>query len=67
MTYDEAIQQAETILKELEQAEALSMEVYQQKAKQVKELLQFCKQQIVKMEQEFIENDANAWPIPLRK
>jgi hypothetical protein len=60
MTYDEAIQQAETILKELEQAEALSMEVYQQKAKQVKELLQFCKQQIVKMEQEFIENDANA-------
>ena len=67
MTYNEAIQQAETILKELEQAEALSMEVYQQKAKQVKELLQFCKQQIVKMEQEFIENDANAWPIPLRK
>ena len=67
MTYDEAIQQAETILKELEQAEALSMEVYQQKAKQVKELLQFCKQQIVKMEQEFIENDANAWPSPLRK
>jgi hypothetical protein len=60
MTYDEAIQQAETILKELEQAEALSMEVYQQKAKQVKELLQFCKQQIVKMEQECIENDANA-------
>lgn len=60
MTYDEAIQQAETILKELEQAEALSMDVYQQKAKQVKELLQFCKQQIVKMEQEFIENDANA-------
>ena len=60
MTYEEAIQQAETILKELEQAEALSMEVYQQKAKQVKELLQFCKQQIVKMEQEFIENDANA-------
>ena len=60
MTYDEAIQQAETILKELEQAEALSMEVYQQNAKQVKELLQFCKQQIVKMEQEFIENDANA-------
>lgn len=60
MTYDEAIQQAETILKELEQAEALSMEVYQQKAKQVKELLLFCKQQIVKMEQEFIENDANA-------
>jgi hypothetical protein len=60
MTYDEAIQQAETILKELEQAEALSMEVYQQKAKQVKELLQFCKQQIIKMEQEFIENDANA-------
>jgi hypothetical protein len=38
MTYDEAIQQAETILKELEQAEALSVEVYQQKAKQVKEL-----------------------------
>ena len=49
MTYDEAIQQAE----------ALSMEVYQQKAKQVKELLQFCKQQIVKMEQEFIENEGN--------
>lgn len=60
MTYDEAIQQAEAILKELEQAEALSMEVYQQKAKQVKELLQFCKQQIVKMEQEFIENEENA-------
>ena len=49
MNYDENIQKAEAIVKELEQAEALSMEVYKQKAAQVKELLDQCEQQLTDM------------------
>ena len=46
MTYDEAISKVESIVKELEQTEALSMEVYKAKAKEAKELLDFCMQQL---------------------
>lgn len=49
MNYDENIQKAEAIVKELEQAEALSMEVYKQKAAQVKELLDQCEHQLTDM------------------
>ena len=46
MTYDEAIAQVEAIVKELEQSDALSMEVYKQKAQKAKELLDFCEKQL---------------------
>ena len=46
MTYDEAIGKVEAIVKDLEQSEALSMDVYKAKAKQAKELLDFCEKQL---------------------
>lgn len=46
MTYDEAIARVEAIVKELEQTEALSMEMYKQKADEAKELLDFCMKQL---------------------
>ena len=45
-TYDEAIARVEAIVKELEQTEALTMEVYKQKATEAKELLDFCMKQL---------------------
>lgn len=49
-TYDQAIQRIEQIVTELEQSEALSMEIYQAKAKEAKELLTFCRQQLTDWE-----------------
>ena len=49
-TYDQAIQRIEQIVAELEQSEALSMETYQAKAKEAKELLTFCQQQLTDWE-----------------
>ena len=46
MTYDEAIARIEQILNELEQSEALSMDAYQAKAREAKELLDFCQKQL---------------------
>ena len=46
MSYDEAIVQVEAIVKDLEKSEALSMEVYKQKAQKAKELLDFCEKQL---------------------
>jgi exodeoxyribonuclease VII small subunit len=46
MTYDDAIKRIEQIVGELEQSEALSMEAYQAKAKEAKELLCFCQKQL---------------------
>ncbi|MBQ3633314.1 MAG: exodeoxyribonuclease VII small subunit [Paludibacteraceae bacterium] len=48
MTYDEAVSRAETIIAQLEQAEAISLEEYHRLAKEATGLLQFCKQQIEK-------------------
>ena len=42
MSYDEAIKRIEQIVSELEQSEALSMDTYQAKAKEAKELIDFC-------------------------
>lgn len=50
MTYDEAIKRIEQIVNELEQSDALSMEAYQTKAKEAKELLSFCNSQLVDWE-----------------
>lgn len=46
MNYDEAIKQAETIVSELEQTPALSVEEYQKKAAEVKRLLDVCEAQL---------------------
>lgn len=51
MTYDEAIQRIEQIVQELEQSEALSMDAYQAKAKEAKELLSFCQKQLTDWEE----------------
>ena len=45
-SYDQAIQRLEQIVAELEQSEALSMETYQAKANEAKQLLTFCQQQL---------------------
>lgn len=50
MTYDKAIKRIEKIVVELEQAKALSMEEYKTKAAEAKQLLDFCEQQISKMD-----------------
>ncbi len=54
MSYDEAIKRIEAIVKELEQSEALSMDVYKKKAQDAKELLDFCEKQLGVMEKELL-------------
>lgn len=49
-TYDQAIKRIEQIVTELEQAEALSMDSYQAKAKEAKHLLAFCQKQLTDWE-----------------
>ena len=51
MSYDEAIKRVEQIVSELEQSEALSMDAYQVKAKEAKELLSFCQKQLTDWEE----------------
>ena len=51
MNYDEAIKRVEQIVSELEQSEALSMEKYQSKAKEAKDLLSFCQKQLTDWEE----------------
>ncbi len=55
MTYDDAIKRIEQIVDELEQSEALSMDAYQTKAKEAKELLSFCQKQLTDWEQKMEE------------
>ena len=55
MTYDEAIKRLESIVKELESAQALSMDTYQTKAKEAKELLAFCQKQLTDWEEKMGE------------
>ena len=51
MNYDKAIQRIEQIVHELEQSEALSMDVYQARAKEAKELLTYCHNQLTDWEE----------------
>lgn len=51
MNYDEAIKRIEQIVSELEQSEALSMDSYQVKAKEAKDLLTYCQSQLSDWEQ----------------
>lgn len=58
LTYDEAIRRAETLVQELQQTEALSVSTYQDKAKQVQQLLDFCQNELTNMEKALqIEKD----------
>jgi exodeoxyribonuclease VII small subunit len=50
MTYDEAIRRIEQIVHDLEQSEALSIDTYQAKANEAKELLNFCQKQLTNWE-----------------
>lgn len=52
MTYDEAIKRIEQIVQELEQSDALSMDAYQAKANEAKELLNFCQKQLTDWEKQ---------------
>jgi len=54
MNYDETIQKAEAIVKELEQADALSMEEYKAKSVEVNQLLDACTKQLVNLEKELL-------------
>lgn len=51
MNYDEAIKRIEEIVHELEQSEALSMDMYQARAKEGKELLTYCHNQLTAWEE----------------
>lgn len=55
MTYDEAIKRLESIVHELEDSQALSMDAYQTKAKEAKELLAFCQKQLTDWEEKMDE------------
>lgn len=55
MTYDEAIKRLETIVQELEDAQALSMDAYAAKATEAKQLIAFCQKQLTDW-QEKMEN-----------
>jgi len=52
LTYDQAIQKAQAIVNELEQVQALSMEDYKQRSKEVKLLLDYCEQQLKNIERD---------------
>ena len=55
MTYDEAIKRIEQLVSELEQSDALSMDVYQTKAKEAKELIDFCQKELIGWEKKMGE------------
>ncbi len=50
MTYDDAIQQLNAIISEMENDEALSMEAYKAKAQEAKKLIAFCQKQLTTIE-----------------
>ena len=52
MTYDEAIKRAETIIAQLEQSEALSMEQYKKAAAEATALLKHCKSLLTEMHED---------------
>ncbi len=46
LSYDEAIQRAETIITRLEQADALSMDEYKKSASEAEALLKQCREEL---------------------
>lgn len=55
MSYDEALKRINAILAELEAGEAISMDEYKAKAKEAKQLIDFCQNQLTTLEGEFNE------------
>ena len=55
MTYDEAIKQIEQLVAELEQTKAISMDAYLAKAKEAKELIDFCQKELTGWEKKMGE------------
>lgn len=53
MSYDQALQQIENIVRELETAEALSVTAYKEKAEQAKKLLDYCESCLKNMEKDY--------------
>ena len=47
MSYDEAIKRIEQLVSELEQSQAISMDAYLLKAKEAKDLIEFCQKELV--------------------
>lgn len=52
MTYDEALARLQAIMADLEKEEAISIDEYKQKAKEAKELLAYCRNQLTTLEEE---------------
>lgn len=57
LTYEQAMKRVETIVRELEQTQALSVTAYKQKAKEAEQLLQFCEAQLLGMERELASKE----------
>lgn len=57
LSYDEAMARVETIVKQLEQSEALSMEEYRTLAAEAKDLLTLCRRQLEKDKSQFNQLD----------
>lgn len=53
MSYDEALEKIESIVRELEGAEALSVSAYKEKAEQAKKLLDYCESCLKEMTQDY--------------
>ena len=56
MTYDEAIQQLEQIMHEIENDEAMPLSVFKEKAKKARELIEYCDKEIRNIEAELKDN-----------
>ena len=52
MTYDEALNRLQTIVSSLESNEAISIDEYEKKALEAKQLLDFCRKQLTQIEEE---------------
>ena len=55
MTYDEAIKRLEELVQSMESAEAMTIDEYKQKAKEAKQLIEFCQKQLKGLETEMKE------------
>ena len=49
LSYDEALKRVETIVSQLEQSEAISVDAYKQLADEATRLLDFCRKEIEKL------------------
>ena len=55
MSYDEAIKRVEQLVAELEETKAISMDAYLAKAKEAKELIDFCQKELTGWEKKMGE------------